>query len=133
MFGIVFAMLNRSACSEPPRAATSRAERMNPLAREKTVPTAITALLARTRSRSSSGRSSSNALIDRSRPGRRADPAEQPDQDGPEEQGDAGPEDQPDPPADPVGPDRQRVRGPQRRAFGVRQQQRGVADADRTR
>ena len=44
MFGIVLAMLNRSACSEAPSAATSRAERMNPLTREKTVPTAITAL-----------------------------------------------------------------------------------------
>src|SRR4051794_14796950 len=119
MFGIVLAMLNRSACSEAPSAATSRAERMNPLAREKTVPTAITALFARTRWRSSSGRSSSKALTGCSRPRCGAEPPEEPDHDRAEQQGHPGAEDQPDDVADPVGADRQRVGGPQRRAFGV--------------
>src|SRR3569833_1230734 len=44
MFGIVFAMLNTSACSAVPSAAASRVERTKPLSRETTVPAAITAL-----------------------------------------------------------------------------------------
>jgi hypothetical protein len=48
MFGIVFAIVNTSACSWVPRAAASKVERMNPLNRETTVPAAMTALDDRT-------------------------------------------------------------------------------------
>ena len=44
MFGTVLATLNSSPCRPLPRAATSSAERTNPLIRETTVPAAITAL-----------------------------------------------------------------------------------------
>jgi hypothetical protein len=47
MFGMVFAMLNTSACSCVPRAAASSALRRNPLIRDTTVPAAITALEVR--------------------------------------------------------------------------------------
>ena len=48
MFGIVFAMLNTSACSWMPSAAASSAPRAKPLIRLTTVPAAITALELRT-------------------------------------------------------------------------------------
>ena len=48
MFGIVLAMVNRSACSWLPSAAASSSERTQPLSRETTVPAAITALEAST-------------------------------------------------------------------------------------
>ncbi|MGY2701186.1 hypothetical protein [Nocardioides sp. HB32] len=49
MFGIVFAIVKRSACSLAPSAAASSADRTKPLIRDTIVPAAITALLARTR------------------------------------------------------------------------------------
>ena len=49
MLGSVLAIVNRSARSRPPSAATSSALRMKPEAREKTVPAAITAEDARIR------------------------------------------------------------------------------------
>ena len=55
MFGIVLAIVNMSACSETPSAATSRVERTKPLSRDTTVPAAITALEARIRSSSRRG------------------------------------------------------------------------------
>ena len=48
MFGIVFAMLNTSACSWIPSAAARSAPRAKPVIRLTTVPAAMTALELRT-------------------------------------------------------------------------------------